>query len=30
MGHRTLETTSAYVSQMTDQERQKRISDIES
>jgi len=28
MGHRTLETTSAYVSQMTDQERQKRISDI--
>jgi integrase len=29
MGHRTLETTSAYVSQMTDQERQKRISDIE-
>jgi integrase len=30
MGHRTLETTSAYVSHMTDQERQKRISDIES
>jgi len=29
IGHRTLETTSAYVSQMTDQERQKRISDIE-
>jgi len=28
MGHRTLETTSAYVSQMTDQERQKRISYI--
>jgi integrase len=26
MGHRTLETTSAYVSRMTDQERQKRIS----
>lgn len=31
MGHRTLETTtSAYVNHMTDQERQKRISDIES
>jgi len=28
MGHRRLDTTSAYVSQMTDQERQKRISDI--
>ena len=28
MGHRTLETTSAYVSHMTDQERQTRISDM--
>jgi site-specific recombinase XerC len=28
IGHRNLDTTSAYVSQMTDQERQKRISDI--
>ena len=30
MGHRRLDTTSAYVSQMTDQERQKRISEIDS
>ena len=29
MGHRKLDTTSAYVNQMTDQERQKRISEIE-
>ena len=29
MSHRTLDTTSAYVSQMTDQERQKRISSIQ-
>ena len=29
MGHRTLDTTSAYVSQMTDQERQKRVSSIQ-
>ena len=29
IGHRKLDTTSAYVSQMTDQERQKRISNIE-
>lgn len=28
IGHRKLDTTSSYVSQMTDQGRQKRISDI--
>lgn len=30
IGHRRVDTTSAYISQMTDQERQKRISDIDS
>jgi site-specific recombinase XerD len=29
IGHRKLDTTSSYVSQITDQERQERISDID-